>query len=593
MKIGSTPVELLLRQRKSLYRDLQQRPNLLKVRIAIVGGSTTNEVADLLELLLLDQGIQPIFYQSEYNQYFEDTVIDPSRIVKFQPDVVYIFTSSVNIQNFPPFDASESDLSDCVSAEKMRFAAIWESLRERIGCVVIQNNFELTAYRLLGNLDCTSPGGYVRFINCLNAELAQEASLRPMLSINDLNSIAAMIGLSRFHDVKRWFSYKLISTPQGSLAIAKSVAAIIGSNYGRSRKCLVLDLDNTLWGGVIGDDGPDKIKIGKETAEAEAFTAFQQYCLRLRDRGIILAACSKNSEEIAKKGFEHPDSVLKLNHFSCFKANWDPKHENIKAIADELNIGLDSLVFVDDDPAEREIVSAQLPMVAVPDIGNDVATFISILEEGCYFEPTTLSSEDLKRADQYESNAHRSLQQSRFATYEEYLDSLDMNAEIAPFKTVYLERITQLINKTNQFNLTTRRYTFPEVERIASDPNYITLYGKLIDKFGDNGLVSVIIGRQKSQSLHIDLWLMSCRVLKRDMELAMVDSLVAACLQHDIKTIYGYYIRTERNDIVCGHYAKLGFEPAGEDEHNQSVWKLELTDAYVPRNKHIKEPVRG
>lgn len=588
------PVETLLRKRHALRRELSQKSNLLDVRIAVLGGSTITEVGDFLELLLLDEGIRPIFYCSEYNRYFEEAVLDNSRLIEFAPSIVYLHTSSVNIQTFPPLDAAESDLDACVSAETARFATIWDSIYEHIGCHVIQNNFELPHQRLLGNLDCVNPGGHTRFIHCLNHEFVREAGKRKRLLLNDLNALAATIGLASFHDPRRWFSYKLISSPVGSLAIAQSVAAIIGSIYGRSRKCLVLDLDNTLWGGVIGDDGPSNIRIGKETPEAEAYSAFQQYCARLRSRGIILAVCSKNTEQIAREGFKHPDSVLKWNDFASFKVNWEPKHENIKAIAAELNIGLESMVFVDDNPAEREIISAQLPMVAVPDVGSDVSNFIRVLEEGRYFEPVSLSNEDLARSNQYESNSRRQLEQARFKSYEEYLDSLEMSAEIAPFGPVYLERIAQLINKTNQFNLTTRRYTLPEVERMASDPGYITLYGRLSDKFGDNGLISVIIGRREHNVLHLDLWLMSCRVLKRDMELAMLDSLVEICRQHGITEIYGYYIPTEKNSMVRDHFAGLGFQPVDSAGHG-SAWKLILTGDYFHKNKHIivKELVHG
>jgi FkbH-like protein len=338
----------------------------------------------------------------------------------------------------------------------------------------------------------------------------------------------------------------------------------------------------------------ENIKIGKETPEGEAYTAFQQYCLQLRERGILLAVCSKNSPEIAKQGFDHPESLLRMEHFSAFRVNWEPKHENIKAIASDLNIGLDSLVFVDDNPAEREIVSAQLPMVAVPDVGNDVSNFIRALEQERYFEPVALSAEDLKRASQYEDNARRVQAQGQFASYEDYLDSLEMTAEIAPFRSVYLERITQLINKTNQFNLTTRRYTLSEIERLSGDPGYVTLYGKLMDKFGDNGLVSVIIGRREGHALHLDLWLMSCRVVKRDMELAMLDSIVAVCRDQGVTEIYGRYIPTPKNGMVSDHYEKLGFRRVDDDTDNQAIWKLDLRNDYIAKNKHIqiKELVR-
>lgn len=595
MRISSTPVETLMRKCRSLLREMRQQPVALEIRIAILGGSTTNEVVDFLELLLLDQGIRPVFYHSEYNKYFEESVVDPSAITKFRPNIVIIYTSSVNIQSFPSLDASEADLDAHVAAERARFAAIWNSVQASVGCLVIQNNFELPSDHLLGNLDCVHAGGHTRFINRLNEEFAREASSRPGLLINDLNSIAATVGLINFHDPRRWFRYKMIGNPHSTLEIAKSLAAIVTGSYGRSRKCLVLDLDNTLWGGVIGDDGPDKIRIGKETAEAEAYTAFQQYCLRLRERGVLLAACSKNSEAIARQGFEHPDSILKLSHFSCFKVNWEPKHENIKAIAAELNIGLDSLVFVDDNPAEREIVASQLPMVAVPEVGSDVSEFVRILEQERYFEPVSVSAEDLDRAAQYELNSRRAEGQAKFSNYGEYLDSLNMSAEIASFRSVYMERITQLINKTNQFNLTTRRYTLAEVERIASDPGYVTLYGRLTDRFGDNGLISVVIGRREGRTLHLDLWLMSCRVLKRDMEFAMLDALVAACRSQDITEICGYYVPTEKNDLVRNHYANLGFELLEKNIDGASAWKLAVRGSYVARNKHIlvKELVHG
>ncbi|MGH9571233.1 MAG: HAD-IIIC family phosphatase, partial [Candidatus Angelobacter sp.] len=332
MTIAETPAAVLLRKQKALRRELQQRPNLLETRIALLCGSTANEVAGFLELLLLDHGIQPVFYFSDYNKYFEEAVLDPSRLAAFKPNIVFIYTSSTNIQGWPLLEASETDLSAHVAAEHMRFAAIWNALQESTGGVVVQNNFEVPPHRLLGNYEAVSASGRVRFINLLNAEFAREAASRTNLFINDLNVVAASVGLKAFHDSARWFRYKILTTPEGSLEVAKSSAAIVRAIYGRTRKCLVLDLDNTLWGGVIGDDGPDKIRIGRETAEAEAYTAFQEYCLQLRNRGILLAVCSKNSEAIARQGFEHPDSVLKLHHFSSFKANWDPKHENLKAI---------------------------------------------------------------------------------------------------------------------------------------------------------------------------------------------------------------------------------------------------------------------
>ena len=593
MSLDSIPAEQLLRHRLRLRREFLKRPGLLSVRIAMLGGSTTNEVADLLELLLLDRGIAPTFYHSGFGRYFEEAVIDSAALVNFKPDVVVVYTSSVNLQCLPPVSATEEEFAACLAAEIERFTTIWNSLQKDLQCVVVQNNFEAPGGRLLGNLDCYSPGGHTRYINAINESINQEARSRPSFLINDLNSVAAQVGLSVFHDPTRWFASKLISSPAGSEAVARSLAALIASVYGRSRKCLVLDLDNTLWGGVIGDDGQEGIRIGTGTPEAEAYTDFQHYCLRLRERGIILAICSKNFESNALLGLQHPDSTLKPEHFARRRVNWGPKPDNLKALAEELNLGLDSMVFVDDNAAEREMVSAQLPMVAVPDVGDDVSGFIAAIEKGRYFETTRLSREDLGRAGQYDANRQRSVEQARFANYGEYLDSLQMEAEIGSFKTVYLDRIAQLINKTNQFNLTTRRYTLAEVQALQGDANFITLYGKLLDRFGDNGLVSVIIGRQEMQALHVDVWLMSCRVIGRNLEHAMLDALVRACQGRNITAIYGYYIASEKNALVAEHYTALGFTPLAADGAGRTTWKLPVDTNYVPRNEHIKELVHA
>ena len=582
--------DTLLRKQKALRRAFLERSDLLELRLAVLGGSTTDEVVNLTELLLLRAGLKPAFYQSDYQKYFEEAVVDPARLIAFRPDIVWIYTSARDLR-YPPIDASASILDQHLDREMARFRTIWDSLEQQVGCVIVQNNFEQPETHLLGNMDAVSAAGQVRFVNALNERFAREADARQRLYLHDLASVAALVGQRHFVDPRRWFGYKIFTTPEGSLEVARSMAALVRAIYGRARKCLVLDLDNTLWGGVIGDDGPDKIVIGRETPAAEAFTAFQEYCLRLRERGVLLAVCSKNTAALAIEGFSHPDSVLRMEHFASFKANWEPKHENLIAISRELNIGLDSLVFVDDNPAERAIVAAQLPMVAVPEVGSEVVDFVAILERERYFETLSLSGEDLVRANLYADNAKRAVQESRFSNYGEYLDSLQMKAEIAPFRAVYLDRITQLTNKTNQYNLTTRRYTQAEIEHIAVDPTRLALYGRLSDAFGDNGLITVVIGHQINQTLELELWLMSCRVLKRDMELAMLDAVVAACQRRDIRELRGRYLRTAKNDLVADHYSRLGFSLV-EEGPQQSSWSLDLA-AYRPRNTHIREISSG
>lgn len=586
MRLASYSAIDLLQKKKRLGRELRAIEGLRPIRIAVIGGTTTSEVVDLLELLLLANRFHPVFYQSEYNRFFEDAVLEPEKLQVFHPDLVYVHTHYKNICHLPKISDTESAFQASLTAELDRFQAIWSSLHRVVGCQVIQNNFEHPP-ALLGNHDAVLTGGPVRFVNELNLEFAKRAVKDSRLLIQDLNSIAARIGLNHWFDWSRWFSYKILTTPEASLAIARSLAAMISAVRGASKKCLVLDLDNTLWGGVIGDDGLEKIQIGKETALAEAYTAFQEYCLLLRSRGILLAVCSKNDEEIAKSGFTHPSSILKLEHFSAFRANWNPKHDNLRSIALELNLGLDSFVFVDDNPAERAIVAAQLPDVTVPEVGEEVALYPSILQAGHYFESLSLSPEDLSRAELYEKNALRLAVQSKYADYGEYLDSLAMTAEIEPFKPIYYDRITQLINKTNQFNLTTKRYTLTEVEAVSRDPEHLTLWGKLIDTFGDNGLVSALIGHRIDGDLHLDLWIMSCRVLKREMEFAMMDTLVQVCCDTGILRVFGYYLPSSKNGIVAGHYQALGFSPFQQEDQAGSRWVLNLCD-YAPKTKHIR-----
>ena len=578
----------ILRKRHALKRELLKRTNLVPTRIAILGGSTTTEVKGMLELFLLAQGIQPVFYESGYNRYFEDVVFENPDLWNFKPNIVFIHTTWHNLLGSPELLESEEDVEIRVRREMARFESLWEKIHTELGAVIIQNNFDLPLLRPLGNLDASEAFGSVNFVLRLNTEFARYARGHSHLLISDILSLSAQVGQPNWFRQSYWYNFHMALSPTASVALGQSLAAIIKSIYGKSKKCLVLDLDNTLWGGVIGDDGLQNLILGKDHPMGEAYLDFQRYVKGLRRRGVILAVCSKNDEENAKEGFSHPDGVLKLDDFSVFKANWNPKPENIREIAAELNIGLDSLVFVDDNPAERALVEEQLPEVAVPNVGSDVSAFASALEHERYFEVDKIVQDDLSRAAYYSSNVERSTVQSKYATYGHFLASLEMTAEIAPFRPVYLERITQLINKTNQFNLTTRRYTGGDVEAIAQNSAFITLYGRLTDKFGDNGLVSVLMGPIVNESLQIDLWLMSCRVLKREMEFAMFDALVEQCQERGIRKIVGTYIPSKKNGMVATHYASLGFSAIGATSEDVELWSYEVPETYSPRTRYIR-----
>ncbi|MDD5462117.1 MAG: HAD-IIIC family phosphatase [Methylococcales bacterium] len=579
-------IGVLMRKRRALRTELSRRTAAIDVRIALLGGSTTNELRDFLELFLLDTGIRPVFYESQYNKYEEDVLVDDGLLRSFAPQIAVVHTTWVNARLPDPL-APEVEVDARLSAELARFEAIWTKLIDDLGCTVIQNNFDIPLERSMGGLDASRRDGRASFLCHLNLEFARSSQRLPRLIINDIAHQSAVVGLDRWHEKRHWFSYKLAVSPAGTVTLAHSIAAIVRAVYGKTRKCLILDLDNTLWGGVIGDDGLAGLRLGNETPEAEAFTAIQLYCLELKRRGVLLAVCSKNDPKIAQEGFSHPDSILSLEDFSAFKAGWGQKDEAIVEISHELNIGFDSLVFFDDNPAERELVAMRLPMVAVPNIGSDPSNFVEILDRQLYFEPLDISAEDLKRASYYASNTQRNLVQASYGNYGEFLDSLEMKAEIRPFAPVYMDRIAQLTNKTNQFNLTTRRYTLGELEAMRCDPRYLTLYGRLADKFGDNGLVSIVVGRVESDELHIDLWLMSCRVLKRELEIAMLDKLVEQARKRNIKWIQGTYLPTPKNGLVADHYEKLGFELLNSNEQG-SEWKLDVL-AYTPKNTHISE----
>ncbi|MGN0578981.1 MAG: HAD-IIIC family phosphatase, partial [Ruminiclostridium sp.] len=460
---------------------------------------------------------------------------------------------------------------------------VWESLREKFGCTIIQNNFELPPFRLLGNSDCSDIHGRVSFVNRLNMLFADYARENQNLCINDINYLSACYGLDSWQDSRQWYMYKYALSMNAIPTLAANIAAIIKALLGRNKKVLALDLDNTLWGGVIGDDGVDGISIGKDLPGGQVYSEFQEYVKLHKDIGVVLTVCSKNDCENAAAGLNHPDGTLREQDFTVIKANWENKDRNLLETAEELNLLPESFVFADDNPAERAIAAASTG-AAVPEM-EGAENYIRILDRNRYFEVIRLSEDDRRRGEMYKENAERAKQLKEFGDYGEFLDSLQMRAEIRDFTPLYLQRITQLTNKSNQFNVTTRRYTESEMEQVYKSPEYIRLYGKLIDKFGDNGVVSVVIGKVKEKELHIDLWLMSCRVLKREMELAMLDRLVEECRKKGIERIFGYYYPTAKNGMVKELFGSFGFTKIADEEGN-TVWELPLI-GYQNKTRHI------
>ncbi|MCH5255758.1 MAG: HAD-IIIC family phosphatase [Lachnospiraceae bacterium] len=593
--------EYILKKSKKIKKQLLgELHNPIKKKIAVLGGSTTHDIVRILDIFLLNYGIEAEFYESEYAQYWQDVMFDAPELISFAPDLIYIHTSNRNITSYPAAGDSGEDIDALLDNEYKRFEVMWDKAAKTYQAPIVQNNFEYPFYRIMGNQDAVYEQGRISFITRLNEKFYQYARNHSGFYINDINYMAAAYGLDKWSDPFYWHMYKYAMCLAAIPEFAFNLSNIIKAVFGKNKKSLVLDLDNTIWGGIVGDDGVENLEIGQETSMGQVFSEFQGYIKAQKDIGVILNVDSKNEYDNAIAGLNHPDGVLKPEDFIIIKANWEPKSRNIAEIADEMNILTDSLVFVDDNPAEREIIRTQVTGVSVPEIGTP-EQYIRILDHSGFFEVTSLSEDDRKRNEMYQANIERARQQQNFGDYKEYLLSLEMKAVIKSFEPMYMARIAQLSNKSNQFNLTTRRYTQSDIERFAADDTYITLYGKLEDKFGDNGVVSVVIGRigegqssdmtemsaETNHVCHIELWLMSCRVLKRDMEYAMMDELVSACVDCGISTIMGYYYPTAKNAMVKEFYADQGFTKISEDADGNTTWRFDIPEKYVKKNTVI------
>ena len=577
----------IMRKRRTIRQELlEKNTHMTDKRIAILGGSTTHDIREILELFLLDQNIRPLFYESEYGQYWQDAMFGADTLKAFKPDIIFIHTSNRNITGYPDAASTAEDVEELLQAQFQHFVTMWDRLQQEYHCLIIQNNFEYPYYRLRGNRDAVDVQGRVCFITRLNMLFAEYARDHENFFINDINYQSADYGLERWSDPIAWYMYKYALSLNAIPTLAFNIANIIKSIYGKNKKALALDLDNTLWGGIVGDDGVENLVLGQETSMGQAYTEFQEYLKCLRQQGVVLCVISKNEHENAIAGLNHPQMVLKPEDFVDIEANWDPKSRNLTRAAQKLSLLPESFVFVDDNPAEQEQIRQGLPETAVI-AARKVEEFAHHIDKGGYFETTYVSGDDLRRSEMYRENLKRVQLQESYADYGDYLRSLNMRAEIRPFADIYMARIAQLTNKTNQFNLTTKRFSQEEIEKMAGGDHYITLYGKLEDCYGDNGVVSVVIGRINGEEIDIILWLMSCRVLKRDMEYAMMDELVSRCKKTGLKKINGYYYPTLKNSMVKDFYGTMGFTKISEDETGNTKWFLNVENEYEKKNRNI------
>jgi len=558
-----------------------------KLRIAILGGSTTNLIKNSLSEYLKINNIEGDFFESDYNQFYFESINPSQGLKKFNPQIIYIHSTTCNIEEFPPIGSENREVEKLINQLINKYQSAWNNLTKKFNCTIIQNNFEYLPFASLGNLESSRVYGKINFLNKINLKFFEESNKRKNLIINDINLLSAKFGIDNWYDDSFYFNYKYTISHRAIPLLTHGLVKTIMSIIGKAKKCLIVDFDNTLWGGIVGEVGSDNIKIGNGSPIGEIFLRFQKYILDLTKKGIILAGCTKNDYKNAISGLKNKSCILKENDFSIIKANWKNKVENINEISKKLNIGLDSIVFIDDSKFEREFVKKQLPAVEVPNIGEDPEKYIFYLDRAKYFENINLSREDLIRSSYYKTNIKRENEKVKYSNYNNYLSSLKMETNLKKFEKKNINRITQLINKTNQFNLTSKRLRIEEVIKISKKQNFFTLSGNLKDKFGDNGLVTVLIGEKKNETLNIIIWLMSCRVFNRNLEFAMFDHLIKLCKKNKIYTISGNYIKSEKNYIVKDFYKSLNFKKIN-DKKNSTKWEFKINNKYIKKNKIIK-----
>jgi len=564
--------------RQALRHEAREGPpsGLQRRRVSLLGGATTGILEGPLRLALLSRGIAPDLRVAPYDQFMQEMIDPGSATSGFSPELAIVVNTPFNIPTWPEPGDPIGRALELAEQVCRHFLDPCELLHERCGTEVILNTFHPFPRRPLGNLGAKSADGAVNFVRRVNVLLGDLAP--PYVHLNDVAWLAQRYGLDRWFDRRLWFEAKQPVSPDYVPEYASNTAAIAAGIFGMSRKCLVVDLDNTLWGGVIGDDGLGGIRLGEGDPIGEVYKEIQQHLKALRARGVLLAVVSKNEEATAVLPFEkHPETVLRPEDFVAFRANWRPKSDNLRELAAELDLGLESFVFLDDNPVEREEVRQALPQVAVPELSDDPSDFVPILDRAAYFETAAVTDEDRRRSDLYRSRSAGRALEARATDMSAFLASLEMRATISPFEETAYRRITQLINKTNQFNLTTRRLTRAEVEGLAADPAVLTRTVRLRDRFGDHGLIAVLSGRLADDVLDIDLWLMSCRVLKRGVERLLLNEVVRAAGDLGAREIRGTYIPSARNQLVRDHYRELGFSPLPSDD-GRTRWTVAIDD---------------
>ncbi len=556
-----------------------------RIRLAIVGGYSLYPLHELIEHVCETEGFPCEVWLGAFDNYVSEIAEPESELYAFGPKVVLLLPAESRcVYTGKLTDAREAQRAEAtrVVEELLKLAG---DLHEKSRAEIILTNFMLPARHDLGPYRSRTLGSDWTFRKWVNLELGLNAP--PYVHICDLEFLSHRHGGLGARDERSWFESKQPCSPAMLVELAREVAHLIAALKRAPKKVLALDLDNTLWGGVVAEDGLDGIELGDTSPRGEAFKAFQKYIATLKQRGVLLAVCSKNDYARAAEVFEkHPEMVLRMGDIVSFRANWEPKSDNLRQMASELNLGLDSFVFVDDNPAEVEIVRQFAPEVASILLGPDPSGYVAQLQDCRFFEPRSITAEDAERTGQYRSEAQRKELEGQAANMESYLESLTMEAVITQFNSTDAPRLAQLINKSNQFNLTTRRRTEADVLDVMRDPQRVAFSVRLKDRFGDHGLISIVIGEKAGQTMKIDTWLMSCRVLKRQVEETVLNELARLAALRGCNRLEGVYLPTAKNEMVRDFYTRMGFSLTAEDAARRE-FELNLA-AYRPVETKIK-----
>jgi len=564
-----------------LKKNLKQDFSGFKtIKVAVLGDTSTQLLVQALRGMGYEYKLNLEIWEADFNQV-ELQVFDPgSALYSFDPHMVVLFQSSHRLlEKFNKM--SSADHSGLAEHELNSIQNIYSTLSDTLNAKVIYYNYTEIDDSVFGNFANKTEFSFLFQLRKLNYELMLVAMKCTDLYICDISSLQNQVGKANFFQTSVYINTEMVLSIEILPKVAARTLDLISALQGQLKKCVILDLDNTIWGGIIGDDGFENIQVGT-LGIGKAFSEFQYWVKKLKERGIIVAVCSKNTDSVAREPFKkHPDMVLRMEDISVFAANWENKADNIREIRDILNIGFDSMVFLDDNPFERNMVRENIPGIHVPELPEDPADYLEYLYTLNLFETTAFSNEDKERTRLYQVEAQRNTFQKKFTNEDDFLKTLNMSCLVQPFNKFNIPRIAQLSQRSNQFNLRTVRYTEGDIEFLSASENHFTFTFGLEDKFGDNGLICVIVlQKEDGGALFIDTWFMSCRVLKRGMEHFALNTIAEFGKNAGFKTLKGEYIPTAKNEMVKNHYQSLGF---GQNENH---WELDL-GGYKKKHNHI------